>query len=303
MQHIAIIGSTNIDFVVKVHHMPEAGETIMGGELEKIPGGKGANQAYACGMLGANASFISAYGNDGLGRLMLDNMAKANVNCEGVFHADDRATGIALIYVNEEGNNSIVVVPGANATIDKEHLQTCEKILDESDIWLVQMEIPLETVAHVIKEGHARKKTVILNPAPAPLNFDKTLLQGLSYVTPNETELALLSGMPTDTIDEVEAAANELIRLGAKNVIVTLGERGAMHVDAQKSALYPVPKTNAIDTTAAGDTFNAGVAVKLAEGCSIEESIHFANVAAAISVSRKGAQPSVPSLEEVLCRM
>ncbi len=130
MGRIAIIGSTNIDFVVKVHHMPEAGETILGGKMEKIPGGKGANQAYACGMLGGMASFISAYGDDGLGDLMLANMEKAGVNCDGVRCVEDEATGIALIYVNEQGNNSIVVVPGANSTIDTNHLNECEKQLN-----------------------------------------------------------------------------------------------------------------------------------------------------------------------------
>lgn len=299
MKKILVIGSSNIDFVIRVADMPLVGETLLGQSMERIPGGKGANQAYACGRLGGHTAFLSAVGTDGLGDAVIENLKSAGVDCSQVAYCDDRSTGLAVIYVNDAGNNSIVVVPGANGACTKEYLSSAQKRMEESDIVVAQLEVPHDGVYDAMRRAYALGKVTILNPAPAPDTLPADLYPCLHYITPNETELQKLTGFPVGSLEETRIAAAELLGRGVKNVIVTLGEKGALLKNRETEELFPAPKVSAVDTTAAGDTFNGAVAVKLAEGKDIREAICFANAAASLAVSKKGAQTSVPSREEV----
>lgn len=299
MKKILVLGSSNMDFVVQLDRMPEIGETIISKDFHRIPGGKGANQAYACGKLGGSTCFLSAVGSDGIGSIIVDNLQQAGVDCSQVAFCDGQSTGMAMIYVNSKGDNSIVVVPGANNACDREYLAACEHLLASSDIVVAQLEIPLEGVCYAMGRAHELGKLTILNPAPAPECLPQELYSCLDYITPNETELHLLTGRGTDSLDEIRAAADILLERGVKNVVVTLGNRGALLRNSSTCIRYPAPRVCAVDTTAAGDTFNGALAVRLAEGAVLEDAINFANAAAALAVTIRGAQTSVPFRDEV----
>lgn len=298
-QKILVIGSTNIDLVVPVDHTPEVGETILGGVLKKVPGGKGANQAVACGRLGGKTTFLTAVGADGLGEKALSNMAQAGVDISRVRRSEAMDTGMAMICVNREGNNSIVVVPGANTLCDLTYIRQHEEQIRTADILLAQLETPADAVYYALERGKALGKITMLNPAPAPEEIPEEVYRGLTYLTPNETELSRLTKLPVDSLEEVERAAAALLDKGVEHVIVTIGKRGAMLCSRAGAKVFPPPYIKVADTTAAGDTFNGAVAVKLAEGADVEEAIPFANAASTLSVSRPGAQTSIPSREEV----
>lgn len=295
---ILVMGSANLDFVVRVNKMPAVGETLLCKSFERLPGGKGANQAYACGLLGGDVAFLGAVGKDGLGELLVDNLKKAGVNCTGVVFREEMSTGLAVIYVDDEGNNSIVVIPGANSSCFMNDLEKAEALLKEAGIVMAQLEIPQDEVYAVMKKAHEAGKFTILNPAPAPEAIPDWVYPTLHLITPNETELKKLTGMPVDTVDEAQQAARLLLKKGVKNVIATLGGRGALLVNRQGESLFAPPSVPVIDTTAAGDTFSGALAVKLAQGEALESAVIFANGAAALAVSRKGAQASVPTLQE-----
>lgn len=302
MKNILVIGSANIDFTVNVSEFPVAGETIMGHSLKKIPGGKGANQAYACGKLGGCVSFAGVVGDDEFGRLVVENLKSAHVNTELVKVVKDMPTGMAMISINQCGNNCIIVIPGANEACNRSFVMEMMEAVDACDILLIQLETPLDGVTAAVDRAKKMGKTVILNPAPAPeAGLLDGLLENLMYLTPNETELARITGMATETYEEVCEAGEHLLELGVQNVIVTLGDKGSVLLNHSGRKKFEPLKVSAVDTTAAGDTFNAAVAVKLAEGSEIEEAIRFAGIASGISVTRKGAQPSVPGREEVEC--
>ena len=298
MKKIIVAGSSNIDFVLRVEDMARKGETIRAKSLEKIPGGKGANQACAVGKLGGNCVFLSAVGQDDFGRQLMTSLSDANVNVEQMLQADNTPTGMAVISVNDEGENSIMIVQGANGLCNEAYFNNHREVIDQADYLLTQLETPKEDVYNLIDGCKKAGKTVILNPAPAPDSIPDAVLQGLDYITPNETELEKITGMKTGTMDEIEKAATELLNRGVKNVIVTVGSKGALLCNSQGSKLFPAYPADAVDTTAAGDTFNAGVAVGLAEGMPLEEAIQRANAAASISITRKGAQTSIPTREE-----
>lgn len=297
MKKILVIGSSNLDYVIRVGEMPAVGETLLGKSLERIPGGKGANQACACGRLGGDTAFLSAVGTDGLGEVVLENLVAAGVDCSHVARCPG-STGMAVIYVNDAGNNSIVVVAGANAACDRDYLAKTWGLVEQADIVIAQMEIPHDAVAEVMRRAHGMGKVTILNPAPAPDSLPADLYPCLHYITPNETELQKLTGMPVDTAEDAGAAAAVLLERGVGQVVVTLGEKGALLKSRTREQLFPALPVQAVDTTAAGDTFNGAMAVRLAEGASIEEAIAFANAASALAVSRKGAQTSIPSRAE-----
>lgn len=298
---ILVIGSTNIDFVVGVRQMPAVGETVMSQSFDKFPGGKGANQAYACGKLGGDTVFMSAVGDDGLGQIVIDNMLGANVDISCLKTVPDCPTGMAYICVNEDGNNNIVVVPGANSHCDKAYVSACEQQIQTADILLTQLEIPREGAYLALQEAKRLGKTTILNPAPVPDEpIPEEVLQGLSYITPNESELCKITGMPVGTLEEIAAAARELLGRGVHNVVVTIGAKGALLVNEGTQKVFTPVDLPPVDTTAAGDTFNAALAVKMAEGCPIDEALDFANAAATLSITKKGAQSSVPGRSEVL---
>lgn len=299
MKKILVIGSTNTDFVLKVGTMPRVGETVMSRSFHQLPGGKGANQAYACGMLGGQVTFLSAIGGDGLGGVVMENMRRANVETRYIRTTDEDSTGMAVICVDEAGNNSIVVVPGANLRCDCGYLLEHRDAIDACDILLVQLEVPVDGIFFAVEYAHKMGKTVILNPAPCPDFIPDAVLQSVDYITPNETELQKLTGCRMDSPEEIRKGAEALLRLGAGQVIVTLGSKGAMLYDGSRAESFPAWSVPVEDTTAAGDTFNAAIAVGLAEEKSIEDAIRFANAASGLAVSRKGAQTSVPSRAEV----
>ena len=299
MKKIAVLGSSNMDFVFTVEEMPRTGETIKSLEFHKVPGGKGANQACACGKLGGDCIFLSAVGKDDSGEILLDSLKRAGVCTEKVLRAEKDTTGMAAIMVNAKGDNSIVIVPGANKACGKSYVEDNTEVIKEADVVLTQLETPEEGVYQFIEAAKAAGKTVILNPAPAREGIPEEILQGLDYLTPNETELNKLTGMPVETLEELEKASETLLKKGVKNVIVTIGKRGALLSNEAGNRICPAfTGIKAVDTTAAGDTFNAGLAVGLAEGRPLTEAILFANAAAAISVTRKGAQTSIPTKEE-----
>lgn len=299
MKKILIIGSLNMDMVIGMKDMPVVGETVLGGNPTYIPGGKGANQAYAVGSLGGNAAMLGCLGNDSHGRALLENMKKSGIDCSGLSMLEQYPTGMAVIYVNEEGNNSIVVISGANRACDVEYLKAYDEMICASDYVIFQMEIPCETVFYGIGRAKELGKTVILNPAPAPENLPDEILAKVDYLTPNETEIVKITGKPDETMENIQMGAQELFRKGVKNILVTLGSQGAMLVNEEGVHRYPTKKVDPVDTTAAGDCFNAAFVVGLSEGMTDAEAIQFANTASCIAVTRNGAQSSIPTREEV----
>lgn len=299
MKKILIIGSLNLDMVVNVDHAPSIGETILADKIELIPGGKGANQAYAARRLGADTTMLGAVGCDTYGDMLLDNLSSVHVDTTKIIKKDGVSTGIALITVNGDGDNSIIVVSGANAMLTKEDIDNNMGLIKSSDIILLQLEIPIDTVCYAAERAKEFGKTVILDPAPAPKCFPEELYTYIDIIKPNETELSMLTGID-DVEEHLERAAAMIRRKGVKNVLVTLGEKG-VYLDCEKLGVLRIssPKVRAVDTTAAGDTFTAALAVILARGEDIHKAASFANQVASIVVTKKGAQSSIPTLEEV----
>ncbi|MEJ8543787.1 ribokinase [Brevibacillus borstelensis] len=294
--NIVVVGSLNMDLVSHVPHLPKAGETIASTSFQTIPGGKGANQAVAAARLGAAVHMIGRVGSDTYGDMLLGSLADSRVHMEGIVR--EGTTGMALINVSASGENNIVLVPGANGMMGTEDIDRHRRLLEACDILLVQLEIPLEVVEYAVKKVHELGKTAVLNPAPAR-SLSPSFLRHVDTITPNETELELLAGMPVETLSQMEAAARALLGQGPKRVVVTMGEKGALIVNAEGAKHVPSLKVQAVDTTAAGDSFTAAFAVGMAKGMTDEEAAKFASRVAAIVVTRHGAQPSLPTLAEV----
>ncbi|MBQ8531154.1 MAG: ribokinase [Parabacteroides sp.] len=297
-QQILVVGSTNTDMVIKAAHLPRPGETILGGTFFMNPGGKGANQAVAIARLGAPVTFICKTGTDIFGHQSQQLFEAEGINTSYVFSDPQNPSGVALISVDDKAENCIVVASGANANLTPEDLKKAEEAIDQCDIVLLQLEIPMETVEYVAKIASEKGKKVILNPAPAqPLSAE--LLSHLYLITPNETEAEMISGVKIT--DEVSAneAAQVLSEKGVQNVIITLGSKGALVYSNGESEVVPAYKVNAIDTTAAGDVFNGALTVALSEGRDLKEASRFGCKASAISVTRSGAQSSAPYRNEV----
>jgi ribokinase len=297
-KRILVIGSLNIDVVINLKHLPQPGETITGLEKKEHPGGKGANQAYAAAKLGGNTVMIGMVGADGYGQALRSSLKSAGVDTSGIIVQQGTETGLAFIYVDENGENTIVLASGANAVLSSEDIRGMERLTDASDIVLMQLEIPIETVAYAIEAAGRKGKTIVLDPAPVRDGIE-AIYDKVDILTPNEGELAALTGMSTDTIEGAGSAAKSLIQKGVGAVIVTLGGKGALLVQKDKTKRFPAKSVKAVDTTAAGDVFSAAVCAALSEGKDIEEAIVFANAASAITVTREGAQPSIPSRQEV----
>ncbi|THH41271.1 ribokinase [Neolewinella litorea] len=293
MNRITVVGSTNTDMVVMAERFPAPGETILGGQFFLFAGGKGANQAVAAARLGGQVRFVTRVGEDSFGRQAVEGFLREGIDCSAVSIDDRRASGTALITVNAAGENTIVVAPGANEALTPERLQYLDLAPDE--FVLTQLETPLETVQALAR----RTDHLILNPAPAR-DLPDSLLRRLFLITPNETELHLLTGLPvTEEGNSVVAAAQALLAKGVQQVIVTLGRAGACYVGHDQTFFVPAPSVRAVDTTAAGDVFNGGLVVALAEGQSIRDAVAFAVRAASISVTRMGAQASAPLRSEL----
>lgn len=299
MKKILVIGSLNMDTVIETPRIPVPGETIMGKSVKLVPGGKGANQVYTIGKLGGDVAMIGAVGDDSYGDMLIENLKKVHVNVEGIERIKGGTTGQAFIPVDDSGENSIIVIGGTNEQVDVRLLEKYERLMDESDIVVMQQEIPLSTVM-AAKEMAVRKgKTVIVDPAPAAYMPDE-FWEGIDYIKPNETELGILLGRELHTEEEYEAAARAMLEKGVKNLLVTLGSKGCLFMTEGVREFLPANKVQAVDTTAAGDCFTGAFAVALSLGRTEREAIAFAQKASGIAVTRKGAQTSVPDLEEVL---
>jgi ribokinase len=295
---IVVLGSTNQDLVNKSAHLPKKGETIIGYEFFSARGGKGANQAVAVSRLGGKLSFISCLGKDDFANQLIADYQTAGMDTSKMVQLSDVATGLALIMVDEMGNNCISVAPNANAMLTKEFVTTQLDSLRQADYLLMQLETPIEGVELAAKEAHLANTYVIINPAPAKALSDETYPY-VDLITPNETETEILTGIKVTDHASAEAAATLLQQKGVKNVIITLGEKGAylQSADGIKEIIAGF-RVDAKDTTAAGDTFNGALTVALSEGKSLRDAVLFAHRASAISVSRMGAQSSIPSRDE-----
>ncbi|MCI8453090.1 MAG: ribokinase [Lachnospiraceae bacterium] len=297
---ILVAGSLNMDMVMEMARMPAVGETILGDTLSYVPGGKGANQACTVAKLGGRAVMLGCVGRDDFGESLRGNLAAAGVEVSKL-KTGESSTGAASIYVDGAGNNSIVVIRGANEECDISYIDQNDSLLRQCSYVMLQMEIPYETIFYVIKKAKEYGKVVILNPAPAPGPgaIPEEIYKKIDFITPNETELKTLTGVPDCGRESLEKGAGLLLEKGVGNVMVTLGEQGAVLVNAQGSMYFPAMRTMAVDTTAAGDCFNGAFVTALADDMAVPEAIRFANAAASVAVSRKGAQSSIPSAEEV----
>ncbi len=296
---IVVIGSSNTDMVVRADHLPEAGETVLGGEFFMNPGGKGANQAVAAARLGGKVIFIAKTGNDIFGKQSLQVFKEEGIHTGYMLVDPRQPSGVALITVDRHAENCIVVASGANASLLASDLFEAKDAILQASIVLVQLEIPVPTVAWVVSTAAENGVKVILNPAPV-CELPVSLLQKVSIITPNETEATKLTGIKVQDLNTAHEAAKYLYDTGIKTVIITLGSKGALVLHENEYMLVDAPEVSAVDSTAAGDTFNGALAVSLSEGLTIEDAVRFACRAAAISVTRPGAQSSIPRRHEVI---
>lgn len=296
--NVVVIGSLNMDLVTRAPRLPVGGETLIGHSFATVSGGKGANQAVAAARLGAQVAMVGCVGNDDYGVQLRDALLAEQIDCQAVSSVDG-SSGVALIVVDDNSQNAIVIVAGANGAMTPAVIDRFDAVLQAADVIICQLEIPDATVGHALKRARALGKIVILNPAPASRPLPADWFAAIDYLIPNESEAAALSGMPVDSLQAAESAATRLIAMGAGKVIVTLGAQGSLFADGQGFVHFPAPKVQAVDTTAAGDTFVGGFAAALANGQSEASAIRYGQIAAALSVTRAGAQPSIPTMSDV----
>jgi ribokinase len=294
---IVVVGSSNTDMILKLDRIPRPGETILGGEFVMAPGGKGANQAVAAAEAGGSVTLIARVGEDMFGQQALAGFTEHGINVD-YLKFDQAPSGIALIFVAKNGQNSIGVGSGANANLSPADVHSSKPAFASADVVVMQLETPLDTIEAAVEQATAIGALVILNPAPAQ-KLPPKVLKKISVLTPNETETELLTGISVNDDESCQRAAQVLLEQGVKTVVITLGSRGAFVATSDSNELIAGFEVKPIDTTAAGDTFNGALAVALGEGISLREAVRFANAAAAISVTRIGAQPSVPCRAEI----
>ncbi|CAG0956044.1 ribokinase [Anaerolineae bacterium] len=303
MPDIVVVGSLNMDLVVQTAHLPARGETITGRDFVVIPGGKGANQAVAASKLGASIAMIGRVGTDDFGRSLCASLAQAGVNTARV-HSDSVATtGVALISVEDGGQNTIVVVPGANARVTPADVDEAGEVIASAKALIAQLEIPLTTVVHALRVARAKQVLTVLNPAPAQV-LDAEILELVDLLIPNETEASRMTGIQVNDWDSAERAARELNRLGAKTVVITLGALGALVCEQDRVWRVPAFPVRAIDATAAGDAFVAALTIARVQGRDWEIALREASAAGALTTTKLGAQPALPTrveLEQFLC--
>lgn len=301
MKNIVVIGSSNTDMVVKTSHLPVPGETVLGGDFFMNAGGKGANQAVAAARYGNRVVFVAKTGNDLFGEQVRKSMKEDGIVTDYVFIDEEHPSGVALITIDQKAENCIVVAGGANMYLKPEDIDKAKDEILGGDVVLMQLETPIETVEYAAKMAAEAGVKVILNPAPAPTEpLSKELISNLFLITPNRSEASRLTGIEVTDLASAQRAALALYDMGAKNVIVTLGSEGSLVYDGHMMMRVEAIKVEAVDTTAAGDTYNGVLASVIAEGKSLIDAVHEANIAGAISVTRMGAQPAAPTREEII---
>jgi ribokinase len=298
MNKIIVTGSSNTDMVIKAERLPLPGETVLGGTFLMNPGGKGANQAVAAVRLGGKVSFIAKTGNDVFGEQSVKLYREEGIQTAYVFTDPDHPSGVALISVDSKGENCIAVASGANAFLSVADIEQARTEIETGSFLLMQLEIPLETVEYAARLAKTKGIKVILNPAPAQ-ELPLSLYENLYLITPNKTEAERLSGIKIKDRQSAEKAAEEIARKGVENVIITLGAKGALIKERDIFRFVEAEKVTAVDTTAAGDTFNGALCVALSERKGLIDAVKFASVAAAVSVTRMGAQSSIPNRNEI----
>lgn len=298
MNKILVIGSTNIDLIAQVKHLPRPGETVGEARFIQSNGGKGANQAVAAARLGGDVGFVSCLGDDAAAAALRQQFTADGIDTEGIITAAATPTGTALIFVSEEGENCIAVSPGANHQLTPAAIDAVAERIAGAEYLLLQLEIPMATVVRAIEKASEAGTRVVLNPAPAMPLADE-LLRKLYLITPNRTEIETLTGIPVHTPEDASRAAAALLAKGVERVIVTLGSEGALIKTPNEEVLIPACPVTAVDTTAAGDVFNGALLVALSEGRPLREVVRFAARCAAISVTRLGAQTSIPWRREI----
>jgi len=300
MKKITVIGSSNIDLVVTTQDFPAPGQTVMGSGFMTNFGGKGANQAVAVARLGGDVAFISRVGDDSYGREMRSHFEKEGINTSTVLTTSDVPTGTALITVNQHGENSIVVVGGANARLSTEDIELCRQAIEEADIVLMQLEVPIATLVRAAQLAKAKGKYVVLNPAPAPQGvLPSELLACTNLIIPNETEAYQLTGIEIVDVASAAEAIHKLQQLGVRDAMITVGSRGVIIKDGPNVTCVPAYKVDAVDTTAAGDTFCGALCVAIANGLPRPDAVSFANKAASYTVQHRGAQCAMPTMKDL----
>lgn len=295
---LVVVGSSNMDLVISLPRIPAVGETVLGGKSSMVFGGKGANQAVASIRSGGDIAYIAKVGNDLFGENMKNHFKKEGFRTDLILTDENEPTGIAQIFVSEKGENSIAVAPGANMKLMPKDIEPFTDLVKNSKVVLLQLETPLETVEYIADIAYQNNVKLILNPAPAQKLSD-ALLKKVWLLTPNETETSILTGIEVVDAKSAGKAAEHLLRLGVNNVIVTLGENGSLLCNENGVEHFKAFEVKAVDTTAAGDVFNGTLAVAVTNNKPLQEAIKFAAAAAAISVTREGAQPSVPTHAEI----
>ena len=297
MKNICVIGSLNMDLVVNVDTMPKPGQTIIGSNFKEVPGGKGANQAVAMARLNGNVTMIGKVGEDGFGQTLINSLKNDKVDTTYIQTAKG-ATGVALITVDKNAQNSIVVSPGANFEVKEDDIDNNIEAIKNSDIVVLQLETPLNTIKYALNKAKELNKYTILNPAPA-VKLDDEIIKNIDLLTPNETELEIISGVSIETEEDIQKASQIMIEKGVKELIVTLGSKGSLYINKEKSMFKKAYKVEAVDTTAAGDSYTGALAVALSQDKGMEEAMDFASKVGALSVLKEGAQSSLPTLEDV----
>ncbi|YCH20280.1 ribokinase [Pseudomonas sp. D1-3] len=296
---VVVVGSLNMDLIVRTPRFPVGGETLSGHGFATAAGGKGANQAVAAARLGAKVAMVGCVGDDANGAELRAGLLAEGIDCSAVATVPGVATGIATILVDDAGQNAIVIAAGGNGEMTAERLADHDGLLEKADIVIAQLEVPMATVEATLARAHALGRTVILNPAPAVGPLPENWYGLIDYLIPNESEAALLTGIAVDSPESALQAAQKLLANGARRVLITLGSQGVFYADSERHLHLPVEPVVAVDTTAAGDTFVGGFAAGLAEGRPLESAIRLGQQAAALAVTRPGAQPSIPHRHEL----
>ncbi|HID56545.1 TPA: ribokinase [Candidatus Poribacteria bacterium] len=299
MSKIAVFGSINMDLVMEVERFPRQGETVAAKSFSFFPGGKGANQAVGIGRLGGDVSMFGMVGDDTFGELLIKSLRNNGINVENVIIGEGTSSGIASITVDRQGNNTIVITPGANGKLDRRYVDTVLPQIAQNDILLLQFEVPLETIDYLLKGLPPKTPLVILDPAPA-YDLERIHAKRVDLITPNETELQSMTGIEIKSVEDIKEAAGLLSRkMGIEVVICKSGDKGSYLITRERFKHFPAYEVEEVDTTAAGDAFNAGLALALSEGRDLEEAIRYANAVGALATTVKGAQPSMPSADSV----